>query len=358
MTTAEGIIVPDSIVERIKKLSAHADSAAKIGSQAEAEAFAAKVSSLLLEYNLSLSDIPVDERPDDRIDRTHFDPLAYGLKAKKSRVLWQEQLAVIIAEANFCRVFVSVGRNSVSFIGKAHNRDVVVWLYSQLVAGIEATADKEYVRFFYKCRDEGDVTKARGYRGSFLLGCVTAIASRLKKDRLALLDINPSAQALVLASDHELEAYAESNSAGKASTLNGPSDHNTAGLQEGFKYGHSIDIDDTLRKKDRAKQAALPAPTPQVAEDIDARLEAIYTRTLEAAGIAHSTNRQGVAFNIRTKKFSIVAAIDAAARRLGASPTHFAIFSGTLYLSCSTLPLNPWTRISTTESSELLDSPD
>ena len=52
----------NKILEKIKKLIRHKESAEKIGSISEAEAFAVKIQKLLNEYNISLSDIDLEER--------------------------------------------------------------------------------------------------------------------------------------------------------------------------------------------------------------------------------------------------------------------------------------------------------
>lgn len=45
----------EKILEKLRKLQAHADSAAEIGNEAEAEAFAAKVQELLTAYKISFA---------------------------------------------------------------------------------------------------------------------------------------------------------------------------------------------------------------------------------------------------------------------------------------------------------------
>lgn len=50
-----------SIIEKLRKLIRHERSAREIGSIAEAEAFAERIQSLCDEYNLSISEIDIDE---------------------------------------------------------------------------------------------------------------------------------------------------------------------------------------------------------------------------------------------------------------------------------------------------------
>jgi hypothetical protein len=53
-------------------------------------------------------------------------------------------------------------------------------------------ADDEYVKFFYECRDAGDVTRARGFRPAWLDAFVGRIAERFKEERARAVAANPS----------------------------------------------------------------------------------------------------------------------------------------------------------------------
>lgn len=347
MIDGQQLAPSERVLDLIKKLNAKAESAAQIGSAAEAEAFAAKVTDLLLQYNLSMDDLPASECREDTVDKELFDPEDFGVKAKRSRVQWQETLAVEVAQANFCRILVQPGRNSVSFIGRRHNREVAMWLYATLVGDLETAADRSYVRYFRQCYDEGDPTKARGYRAAWLTGAVSAIVNRLRTDRQHALT-QPKIEGLMRRTELELNAFIERYP--RATGLSSPRLSSAHGFSDGQAYGNAVGLDSEAIRRRRRGQASLPSPDlPASTKAFDQRLAEIYSKALSSAGIQATSRREGVAFNLRAKGFSITEALNTAARRLGENPTQFAIYNGTLYLSTgSEISSNPWLHHSST----------
>lgn len=97
----------DKIIEKLAKLRAHAESADKIGSTQEAEAFAAMLQKLLNKHKLEMTDIEFQQEEQDEPVEQH--PVNWqDVKVRSTRVAWIEQLAIIITRAHFCRM--QIGR--------------------------------------------------------------------------------------------------------------------------------------------------------------------------------------------------------------------------------------------------------
>lgn len=180
MTTEE------KIIDKIRKLHAKAESCEKIGSQEEAEAFAGMVNQLLLKHNLSMSEVDWDKREDtDPICQVWVDFKSQGIASKKARQQWSEHLAGIIARAHFCKILISTGSNRICLIGHKSDREIAEYLFVTMYKLAEKMAEKEYVKYFYECRDNGDVTEARGFKSAWLHGFVLGLSKRFDAERNA-----------------------------------------------------------------------------------------------------------------------------------------------------------------------------
>lgn len=90
----------EKILEKLRKMVAHAESASAIGSTAEAEAFGAKIQSLLDEHNLSMDDVELHAVENSPIDAEAI----YGPSDQPfSRIdPWQGMILNCIAQINGC----------------------------------------------------------------------------------------------------------------------------------------------------------------------------------------------------------------------------------------------------------------
>jgi hypothetical protein len=101
-----------------------------------------------------------------------------GIKLRKTRIDWIEQLASVVAWGHYCRILVHPGTSMVTFVGKETDARTAAQVYEKLFNAAESIADKEYVKFFYDQKKLGDQTKARGFRTSFLIGFCRRIGQR------------------------------------------------------------------------------------------------------------------------------------------------------------------------------------
>lgn len=154
----------EKLLDIIMKNHRQAESAKQLGNEAEALAFAEVVQRLLLKHDLEMSE--VEYQTELRNDPIKLSTI--GVRGKKRRVLWTEQLAAACARAHFCDIIVIPKSDSFLLVGRRQHREVAAYMIGMLIKLGEVYADKAYVRFFYEARAEGNVEAAQGFRGSFL----------------------------------------------------------------------------------------------------------------------------------------------------------------------------------------------
>lgn len=191
----------EKILDKIRKLQAHADSAADIGNEEEAQAFAAKVQELLTAYKLSAAD--VGSRPEARepVDAAHVTWEETGLKVRRTRVGWAERLAFLCARAYYCEFVISSSRGAIGFfIGTDTDRRVCKFMFVTLARFLERLAEREYNREFYRHYVPGDsssVAHVRGFRAGFMSGFLMRLSTRFDEEVRPKAD--PKAQAATTA---------------------------------------------------------------------------------------------------------------------------------------------------------------
>lgn len=115
----------ESALQKIRKLLKLQYGAEKIGNSGEAFQAAKMVRKLLMEYNLSLSDIQEEEQQQaTRIVET--DPLSY---ADQYGVSWKQNLLMIICRYNLCSLIVCPRRKQMNIVGTEANTIVVKEFY-------------------------------------------------------------------------------------------------------------------------------------------------------------------------------------------------------------------------------------
>lgn len=230
------------ILDKIKKLHLKAESCRDIGSDAEAQAFAEAVSRMLNDHRLSMSDLQFEtERKSEPVDKHIVEWEAHGLKTRAVRTKWIERLAAIVARAYTCDILVFLGSSRVVLVGTLTNRQVAEYTLVTLVRAAEKIAEAEYVKYYYKCRDEGDVTMARGFKVAFLDGFVARIAVRFAEEKARMEQQSSTALVRFDKSAADVRDFMAGHGGGKASQLT-RSSHNGAGYKAGAEKAESMDI--------------------------------------------------------------------------------------------------------------------
>jgi hypothetical protein len=180
----------EKLLDRLRKLKEHADSAEKIGSEAEALAFASMFQKLLLENKLEMTDLEFEVMEKEEPVETHrLDYTLYpDIKIAKSRVAWQERLAGVIASAHFCRILVCPGTSRIALVGRKEDIAVAEYMYITLLRVTDRLAKNEHSKFAWECyKRDGSCYQARGFKASFTQAFIMRLALRyeLEKGRVS-----------------------------------------------------------------------------------------------------------------------------------------------------------------------------
>lgn len=179
----------ESVLVRVKKLMAHADSAKQMGSAAEAEAFAAKASEMLLEHKLTMTDLEMAaELSADVLVDDYFDVnVAAGIKKSGGRALWLESLIRGLCKTHFCEYAVVTGLDSKIYriIGHESDRAIVTYLFTVLAAAADRLAILYERQARTLAKKNGDAIPVAPKR-AFLLGFASGVNAKLRDQRSAI----------------------------------------------------------------------------------------------------------------------------------------------------------------------------
>lgn len=194
------------IKEKLQKLIAKEESARKLGSLEEAEAFAAKIAQLLLAYELDIQDIknnPEETQVGDQIFDTE------GLTGSHE-ANWVNYLYIACDSACFCQAVHYLGKPGqktsykVMIFGTAPNREFLHFMVAQLVVKL-----RELSRLAFKNYSGKD--KRNTFIRSFLKGATDGIKTRLKLDSLHKQQMNTQVAGLVHNKNQAIVNYQRAN---------------------------------------------------------------------------------------------------------------------------------------------------
>lgn len=186
----------NAIIDKIKKLIAKQESVAELGSIQEAEAFAAKIQTLLAKYNISLSEISFEELKENII--------TFYVSSKIPSV--SDTLGYYIyraiAKYNWCRAF--IGGHRVTLVGSKENIEVVTMIYD-IVLPVFVREGKR----IYK-RDQDRIKKGLdSFQREFLMGCSMGLGQKLKEEQEKFEQENVTCTGLIIRNDKAVEEFVE-----------------------------------------------------------------------------------------------------------------------------------------------------
>ncbi len=237
------------ILKKIILLDNAAKGEAELGNTEAAEAFAAKVNRLMLEHELSVSDI-------EYASNTKAEPIiemivnldAYGIPRTKTRSEWQQRMASIIAQAHLCRIMVRPGSNHIWFVGTKSHTTVAEYAYGILVPVVERLSKKAELAYWKATGSgRGIHNKALGYRAAWIDGFIGRLFERFKESRQQAVNtgaISTGTSLVRLSSalarvDEHLRAMAGGK---KTAPLSKTSSHNWQGHADGRAAADKIDL--------------------------------------------------------------------------------------------------------------------
>lgn len=180
----------EEILEKIRKLHAHAESAAEIGSEAEAQTFAAKIQELLTAYKLSMDDVHRPAAEKEPINATTVYWQTLNLKVRRVRIAWAEDLARMICQSYYCEFVISLGMGSIGlFIGTETDRKIAVFMYVTIARFLEKLAEREDRKFKYQSWVNAGKPatgrtgyEAHGFKAGFMFGFIQRLRERLDEE--------------------------------------------------------------------------------------------------------------------------------------------------------------------------------
>ena len=232
----------DAIMSKIKKLKAMYEGAKKIGSEAEAATAAALLNKLLLQYNLSMDELDLNEKPQDPI----LDEVISGFEYKSIGGEWENRLTSVLCRHNLCKSYVYGGSyKRLLIVGRKENLELVKWMLSMLkerYVSFSKVAYKEYkesseYRYTRYSKDR--------FQRSYLLGCAEGLDAKLaeerKREEKADAKFATQVNALVVQTDGALTAYV-SQKFGKCGYRTGGHANAYSARKAGYEEGKRTEL--------------------------------------------------------------------------------------------------------------------
>ena len=163
----------DKIKSRIEKMLRKAESAKEIGSLHEAEVFAKTANKLLMEYNLSMSDINLGE------NKQNINDFGLELKYNKTDGDWMVRLYHTVAKFNLCKVIKIGHSNKITILGEKYNIEIVTYICSQLVHTIKSLCSQRW-------KDYDGPEKRNTFKRGYYIGAVNGLYEKLEQQQQEL----------------------------------------------------------------------------------------------------------------------------------------------------------------------------
>jgi hypothetical protein len=174
----------EKVINRIEKLFVHAESAESIGSQAEAEAFAAKARALMVEHKLEIADLDLSGEAKSASEPESFyvEATEWGDRKKRRAISWRRNLAWKLSPAYFCKVLGCSGRtNSLYIIGAEEDKNAFLRGFQTLLKVAEDLADAAYDE--HKSMWGSDRTWKISWYDGFVAGVDERVQRELREEK-------------------------------------------------------------------------------------------------------------------------------------------------------------------------------
>lgn len=236
----------EKILDKLQKIKAHAESAAAIGSEAEAQAFAEMLNRLLVEHKLEMSDLEF-ERQDatNPVDQALINFSDEGVKVRRTRVSWIEKLASLVARNHCCRILVHPGSSNITLVGRREDRAVAEYMIVTLVRATESMSKKEHQKYCWQVyQRDGNCSAARGFKEAFITGFIRRLFDRFEEiKRQRESETNTSTGLMRISKDDAAaEAFVEALKPKKATALARLEVNNGEGYRRGVKAADSVNL--------------------------------------------------------------------------------------------------------------------
>lgn len=245
--------INDSILEKIQKLMALEE---RGGTPAESANAAARISEMLLKYNLSLSDVK-NHKVDDNdifVAQGKYDDFQTPYDGN-----FAKDLLTTIARFNFCRVITITNRQNhgeFKIFGKEYNVQVASFMFDYCLTSIKTLFNGHWFMAQFETLDKKNVYK-RGY----YQGAVLALRSRLtiQKEEAVKVYGEQKMNGLVIVNDQAIEKkIAELFDVSKMTNSRKQKLHkNSDALMQGYDAGKKLNLSKGLENTKEQKRLQL-----------------------------------------------------------------------------------------------------
>ena len=225
----------EKILDRLAKIKTHAESARKIGSIEEAEAFASMLQRLLTRYKLAMSDIEFEQH--ERDEPVGQYPVDWeDVAVRRTRVQWIERLAYIVTKAHFCRYLVHNRSSKITIVGRESDAKVAEYLLVVLVRAVERLSHAAAYRSNTTREERG-----YGYRTAYIGGFVGRLAERFDEERRAPENTTSTALVRINRATVAVTAYMKEHTR-PASQLGGRQAYNSTAREDGRRDADAVGL--------------------------------------------------------------------------------------------------------------------
>lgn len=242
------------ILDKLTKIKAHMESASKIGNEAEAQAFAAAMQRIMMEHEISMTDIETADRDESEPVGEHFINYAkHGEKVLGARVHWRESLASIIAQAHFCRILVHLGSSRITLVGRQSDCEIAEYMIITLTRLLEKMSKNEWRKEWRKLDGHTSDFANRdariqlsGFDTAYREAFIIRLRQRYETERVQVQQDHSSSTALVRIDKRATEAQAfiddKFGKKSKAKGLSRGRTSNALGWQRGTEAANRLDL--------------------------------------------------------------------------------------------------------------------
>lgn len=168
----------EQIKTKLRKLQKLYDSAKKINSEGEAQAAAAAIQRLLTQYNLSMSELGVEEENNGITEHP-----CSGYTYKSIGGYWEYRLAYVLCKYNFCKCFMRGTYKNLLIVGSKENIEMVNWLRSMLADRFVEFSKKRFKEYQETIDFALRPISKDKYQRSYLMGVVEGLEQKLRSEQ-------------------------------------------------------------------------------------------------------------------------------------------------------------------------------
>lgn len=232
----------EKILQKLRKLMNLKESATELGNEGEAQAAAAGITRLLMEYNLSEADIPEQEKVDNPVIAEEI-----PYKAEENDGVWFSALVGLVCQYNMCRHLIvrssrsggRLKRSKFRLVGRKKNVEIAQYLISFLSRQFVSIGNRKYPIFVREYERMNPPTLHKFLR-SFLYGCVMGLSMKFEEERRGLENDETNVTALVVTMQHEIDDFLQGLEIGKV--RNHRVSFDSCCMKQGIDVGHNIEI--------------------------------------------------------------------------------------------------------------------